>query len=425
MFIIVFLLVAPGCKTGGGNGEDPPDPTTYTLAVWLGDGVEGTPAAGEYSYTAGQSASYDFQLETGYFDLTVTLNGEDVSDSGTVTMDKNYTLNASSGSSADLFVSKNGDDNNNGQSEDSAFKTITRAFQAAQPGDTIYAAAGTYNESLTLEYFGGNNAPITLRGASAAAAANGVPAAAETILDGQNSRTWAFWGENCKNLTFENLHIRNYTDVGIGFYLSSQITLRNLMVRNNGAAVVHADWEWEGYGIHMDMCSNIYILSNTAYRNGPPPGGSKEVIMGTGIDTFGCTDSTIKYNLSYENNGGGFLIEDGVNVLFEGNRAFDNNCDASADEWWDAGLWVDGGHDITIRNNIFCGNLGAGIQISDEDFQEPYGYILEDNSSYDNYYGIYIWNFGTNDWPPENKIKRSGNQFYNNTVLDVWILDWE
>lgn len=64
-------------------------------------------------------------------------------------------------------------------------------------------------------------------------------------------------------------------------------------------------------------------------------------------------------------------MEDGINVLVEGNEVFNNDLDASADEWWDGGLWVDGGHDITIRNNSFRGNLGPGIEISDEEIQNP------------------------------------------------------
>jgi len=36
--------------------------------------------------------------------------------------------------------------------------------------------------------------------------------------------------------------------------------------------------------------------------------------------------------------------------------------------------------------------------------QNPYGYILENNVSTNNYYGIFIWEFGTNDWPPEGNI---------------------
>lgn len=108
----------------------------------------------------------------------------------------------------------------------------------------------------------------------------------------------------------------------------------------------------------------------------------------------------------------------------ENNEAYGNDLDASVDEWWDGALWLDGGKNVIIRNNYFHDNLGPGIEISDEDFQNPTGYVLENNRSINNYYGIFIWNFGTNDWPDESIIKRSGNDFSENSIKDVWIIDW-
>ena len=147
-------------------------------------------------------------------------------------------------------------------------------------------------------------------------------------------------------------------------------------------------------------------------------------MLGTGINTFMCTDCVIRNNHSYENVGGGILVEDGVNVLVEGNEVIANYLDATEDEWWDGGIWIDGGHDIIVRNNEFRDNLGPGIQISDEDHQQPYGYVLENNTSRNNYYGIYIWNFGTSELPPESVLRLTNNLFQDNSVQDVWIEDW-
>ncbi|UCH94117.1 MAG: right-handed parallel beta-helix repeat-containing protein [Candidatus Aminicenantes bacterium] len=312
---------------------------------------------------------------------------------------------------ADYYVSKNGNDNNDGKSMDNAFRTISHAFEVVQPGEIIQVLAGTYDEEILLENSGNSSASITLKGEADA-----------TILDGQRVRSLGIWCENCTNLIFENLEIRNYTDIGIGALYSSAITMRDLTVHNNGFAVQLTGWELEGYGIHVDVCENVLIENNDVYQNGPNP--QIDILMGTGINTFECTDCTIRSNQCYENIGGGILVEDGVNVLVEGNNVYNNDLDASSDEWWDGGLWVDGGHDIIIRNNTFTGNLGPGIELSDEDFQNPYGYILENNTSTGNYYGIFIWNFGTNDWPPDNIIKRSGNQFTGNSRKNIWITAW-
>jgi parallel beta-helix repeat protein len=284
---------------------------------------------------------------------------------------------------ADYYVSKNGNDNNDGQSMDNAFRTISHAFEVVQPGETIQVLAGTYYERIELEKLGNSSASITLTGEAGA-----------TILDGQRVRTMGIWCENCTNLIFENLEIRNYTDIGIGALESSKITMRNLTVHHNGFAVQLTGWELEGYGIDTDECDKVLIENNDVYQNGPNP--KTDILMGTGINTFGCTNSTIRNNQCHENIGGGILVEDGVNVLVEGNNVYNNDLDATVDEWWDGGLWVDGGHDIIIRNNTFTGN----------------------------YYGIFIWNFGSNDWPADNIIKRSGNQFTGNSRKNIWIIAW-
>ena len=88
--------------------------------------------------------------------------------------------------------------------------------------------------------------------------------------------------------------------------------------------------------------------------------------------------------------GAGILVEDSTNVLVEGNTIFDNDLDVTADEWWDGGIWLDGGRDVTIRNNVFRNNRGPGIEFSDEDIQRPRGYVLENNISTGNYFGSYI-----------------------------------
>jgi parallel beta-helix repeat protein len=368
-----------------------------------------------YANSSGAMAYFDFDT-TAYENGIHTIQWLVVDDDGNTDGigSRFFTIdNPDSSAPADYFVSTGGSDANDGKSKGNAFRTIARAFKAVKPGQTIQALAGTYYENITLENLGNASAAITLRGEQGA-----------TILDGQNSRTMGIWCENCQNLVFEDLEFRNYTDVGIGAYLSSGITMQNLTVHNNGFAVQLTSWEFEGYGIHIDECSSVVIAGNDVYENGPNP-QLPDILMGTGINTFGCTDCTIRDNLSHDNIGGGILVEDGVNVLVEGNNVYDNDLDATADEWWDGGLWVDGGHDITIRNNTFTNNLGPGIEISDEDYQNPYGYILENNICTGNYYGIYIWNFGTAGWPAENIIRRSGNQFTGNTRKNIWISAWE
>ena len=311
------------------------------------------------------------------------------------------------------YVSSLGNDKSYGTGENTAFKTIAQAFRSIKPGGTIRILPGTYNESIGFMGCGNATSSITIEGY------NGIP-----TLDGENKSTIGIYCEKCRNLIFRNLMFENYTDIGIGASLSNGITLQNLIIRENGHAVQLKDWELEGYGIHIDDSENILIENNDVYRNGPEPQIVPDFIMGTGINTYGNKNVIIRNNKSYKNIGGGILVEDSYNVLVEGNHVYENDLDASVDEWWDGGLWLDGGKDVIVRNNLFENNLGPGIEISDEDLQKPTGYVLENNVSKGNYYGIFIWNFGTTDWPADSIISRSGNQFIESDSLNVWIVDW-
>ena len=84
------LAVSSGCSTS----EEVTEPTDPKLSVTVGDGVQGTPETGDYYYTEGTVVEYQYTLEEYYSDLEVTIEGEPVATSGTITMDANYSLRA-------------------------------------------------------------------------------------------------------------------------------------------------------------------------------------------------------------------------------------------------------------------------------------------------------------------------------------------
>ena len=307
------------------------------------------------------------------------------------------------------YVSVNGNNDSSGTSADKPFRTLAKAFQTVRPGGKILIMPGTYSESLGIQKCGSIQDSILISGI-------GTP-----ILDGLQQMAMGIFCETCYGLIFENLIIQNYTDIGIGISTCENMILRNLIIRENGYTVQLTDWEIEGYGLHAENSKNINISYNDVYRNGPEPRIFPDYLMGSGINTYGNENVIISHNRSFQNIGGGILAEDSENIIVEHNECCQNNCDASADEWWDAGIWLDGGRNVIVRNNVFQATLGAGIEISDEDNQDPYGYILENNLSTENYFGIYIWNFGTTEWPVTSVIRHSGNQFVNNSRIDLWI----
>jgi len=307
-----------------------------------------------------------------------------------------------------FYISPQGNDLAEGQSEASGFRTLQHALEISKPGDTILVLPGTYPEAVYLEQTQNEELPIKIRGLE------GHP-----VFDGERQLDIGFWCENCANFIIEGLEFRNYTDVGIGIYKSQDFTFRDLIVHHNGFEVQLKGWGFEGYGIHIDESQNVTVENCETYHNGPDPRPFGEV--GTGINTYECTNCIIRNNKTYANIGGGILVEDGVNVLVEGNTITENYLDVSEDEWWDGGIWLDGGHDVVVRNNVIQNNQGPGIEISDEDFQDPYGYVLENNNITNNLYGLYIWNFGTADFPPEEILRLSNNQITNNAIQDFWI----
>ncbi|RME38573.1 MAG: DUF1565 domain-containing protein [Planctomycetota bacterium] len=308
-----------------------------------------------------------------------------------------------------FYVSPSGDDAADGLSVETAFKTVTRAVLSLGPGDTLLLQPGTYAEEVSTEVKGTSTAPVTIVGDG-----DGV------VFDGQRTRGVGFWCNECAHVTIENITFRDYTDVGLIVTLSEDVTLRNLTVHGNGFA---AKMSWvEGYGMHVEDSSGVVIEGCEAFDNGPNP----QVLdrwLGTGIDTFNLRDSVIRNNRSHDNTGGGLLVEDSTNVLVENNELTDNDLDATVEQWWDGAVWVDGGHDITLRGNVITGNIGPGIQLSDEELQNPSGYVLEGNTVTGNLYGVYIWNFGTSDVPAKEIIDiRDENQIDGNSILDFWIV---
>ena len=80
----IGVLFFSGCTTA--------ETASYTLTVSVGDGVSGTPATGSYPYTENDTVSYSYTAQSGYGNLTVTLDGAPVAASGVITMAASHTL---------------------------------------------------------------------------------------------------------------------------------------------------------------------------------------------------------------------------------------------------------------------------------------------------------------------------------------------
>jgi hypothetical protein len=302
-----------------------------------------------------------------------------------------------------------GADDAAGDSPEAALRTIQRALDLAGPGERIYVSPGVYPEELIFDRTIDPAAPIVLTGEPGA-----------SVLDGGHVRAAGFWCEACRGLVLEDLVVRNYSDVGVAIVYASDVALRRLEVHDNGFAPQQVDWEFEGYGVYVDSSSRIEVDSIYAHHNGPNPQRPGHWV-GTAVNLYACTDCVIRDSTLLSNVGAGILVEDSVDVVVERNEISDHNLDVTWDGWWDGAVWLDGGRDVTLRQNFVHDNYGPGFQISDEEGQSPRGYVLEGNVSTANLIGLYLWNFGTDELPGEPILRVVDNDFSGNLWVDVFV----
>ena len=323
----------------------------------------------------------------------------------------------------EVWVSPSGSDSNAGTSSDAPLATLAQALCNVAPGQTVHVGLGTYAESVLLSGFGDADRAITISGE---VGINGnIP-----LLDGQGTLTMgiAIIGEDeqnrSRNFVVENIEFTNYTDMGLLATLVDNVTFKNCIAHGNGFRGIDPDNQGEGFGISAVDVNTLLVDGVQAYANGPETARQLQGILGTGLDIFGSRDVIVRNSNLHDGIGGGLLLEDCVNALAENNVLAHNYLDG-LDGYWDGGAWVDGGRDITIRNNTFTGNHGPGLVISDEGIQTPTGYVVQDNTFTDNMWGIYVWNFGVCPWPSTNVLQVSDNTYSNNSQGDNRCSEWE
>lgn len=316
------------------------------------------------------------------------------------------------GNTADWYVCPQGSDTHNGRTPSSAFHTLGHALEVVQPGQTILLLWGTYHEFAGAYDLGSTDATIVIRG----------DVADQVLFDGQRTRGSAFQCWECVNIIVENLTIQNYRWEGLGVFLSRQITLRNLHIRDSGFAI-HPEIGDGASGITVLDSTGVTIENNTLDRIGFKI--IEQDVSGNGIDVYRCQNCQVRGNMLRSVIGTGILVEESCTVTVESNTVEDGEMEML--DWWDGGIWLDGGHDVVVRDNTFRNNHGPGIQVSDSEAVYPngsYGFVLENNISQNNEFGMYLWNFGVCP-PPENAVRMSGNTVSGNVQQDFRCVEWE
>lgn len=245
-------------------------------------------------------------------------------------------LASSPAAAATYTVSPTGNDSSDGVRV--PFRTLQRAVQVLQDGDTVVLTSGTYAAGAWIE-----RRNVTLRGEG------------EVILDGRNgTRDDGISIYETSGITLENLKIRNCRRMGVFCVLSRGIILRNCDLSYNA-----------GSGFLTGNTSDVLVEGCTAGNNDSH--GIYLSQSGDRLTVRGC-------KLFYNQRGGLQInaVQDSPNAsdpdadslsrdcLVEGNTLYGNGSAGGS------ALNLMGVQRSVLVNNLVYGNLAGGIALFDD-----------------------------------------------------------
>jgi len=301
------------------------------------------------------------------------------------------------------YVATNGSDSNPG-SEALPFRTIQKAADYADAGDTIFIKAGEYAERVVLRKSGTDGNPIHFTNY-----------ANDTVTINGTNLTWGSWGglfdlseqsyikvselrlinstaagfflDNSKYITISNSSTDNTFSSGIGVWNSDTIT-----IDNNKVTLACNGGEQES--ITLSNTLNSEVKNNEVSNNGTGEFG------GEGIDIKDGSHDILVFNnhVHHLNNRPGIYIDawetDTYNIKVYSNRVHDNT-EVGISMASEMGGRLD---DISIYNNVTYSNKFGGIEVGGWSAAVPArptpfkNISIINNTSYNNGEGIGISN---------------------------------
>jgi hypothetical protein len=305
-----------------------------------------------------------------------------------------------------FYVSPAGSDNNPG-SLDRPWKTIQKAADSLQPGDTVYIREGVYNEQVQIRISGSLGSPITF-----------INYPGETvIIDGEHALPAENYGgliniQDQDHIHLIGLHVMNSNRFGIKVVGSSDHILVQdceIAYSMDGGIVFQA---YEGNPTHaiVDGCE---VHGNNARGLD----AVHEAISMDGVDTF-----EIMNNHVYDNGEEGIDAKVGArNGKIHHNRVHDNN---------GPNIYVDAADHIAIYGNEIYHTRGvkSGIMLGVEPYpNQPLTHHIDiyNNLIYDNNSGISFWiDSGAADYASISDVNIFHNTIHSNEENGgLWIIN--
>ena len=260
---------------------------------------------------------------------------------------------------ADRYVSVQGSDTASGEAA-APWRTVQHACDNARPGDTIHVAAGTYQEKLTLKVSGTENAFITLKAEPGA------------VLSGKEVK-----GDNM--IFIEN---QSYVRV-VGFEITDHLGVKDgsgIRVKGHGSHIelrgnrIHKIRGKDAMGITIygtDAAAPIdHLIIDGNEIFDCDPARSEALTLNGNVTDFQVTNNVVHdvNNIGIDFIGGeswtsGDADKVARNGLCKGNKVY--RCRANYEDGYAAGIYVDGGRDIVLEDNIVT-QCDLGIEVGAE-----------------------------------------------------------
>jgi len=323
-----------------------------------------------------------------------------------------------------------GNDQNDGLTPATAWKTIQKSFDAAKAGSTVEIRGGTYYEQLTVHVSGIAGSPVTFTNYNnEQVIIDGSKIAGTTILTITDNGFLVF-----SNLTIQNLTMNNAKGILVTASPNgavSDLTFRNLVFKNinwtNDATAIPTSNDNAqpfiafGYGSAQANAITNLVIDSCEFSNNIT-GFSESLSVDGNIDGFTITNNKVHDNTNigiaaegHYGISGNPQLDQARNGIIRGNTCF-NNISRYATS---GGIYVDGGRDIKIDRNKTCQN-GYGIEIGNERNDMTSNITVTNNLIYLNRVsGLAIGGYDpATTGQVVNCIFRNNSFFKNNTNLD-------